>query len=238
MDLKKYLRTNKFIFRLRQLHLLWRSCFPMPSELGGCGKNTILDYPITFESKESVFLEDNTKIRSGCHVINSPSERFVVKKYSVIAANCTVITNNHRSTVTIPQILLGCSHINDKSNDIIIEEDVWVGANVTLLSGAHLGRGCIVGAGSIVSKPVPPYAVVVGSPVKIIAKKFDLEDIIKHEEALYPQEERMTRHELEKLFAEYFVDKKTFGTAEGIDDCAKERIERFKKLQNYIEPQM
>lgn len=208
----------------------------MPSELGACGKNTVLDYPIIFESKSSVYLEDNTKIRSGCHVINTPSERFIMRKYSVIAANCTIITNNHRSTVTIPQFLLGGSHINDKSNDIIIEEDVWVGANVTLLSGTHLGRGCIVGAGSIVSKPIPPYALVVGSPAKIIAKKFELEDILKHEEALYPPEERMSRQELETLFAEHFVDKKTFGTALGLDDDAIKRLERFKKMLNYVEP--
>ena len=96
----------------------------MPSELGACGKNTVLDYPIIFESKSSVYLEDNTIIRSGCHVINAPNERFIMRKYSVIAANCTIITNNHRSTVTIPQFLLVGSHINDKSNDIIIEEDL------------------------------------------------------------------------------------------------------------------
>lgn len=92
------------------------------------------------------------------------------KKYTEFAANCTIVTNNHRSTVGIPQFILGASHVNDQSGDVIIEEDVWLGTGVTILSGVRLGRGCIVGANSLVTKDVPPYAVVVGTPAKIIKK--------------------------------------------------------------------
>ena len=57
--------------------------------------------------------------------------------------------------------------------DIIIENDVWIGGDVTILSGVTLHNGCAVGAGSVVTKDVPPYAIVAGNPAKIIKYRFD-----------------------------------------------------------------
>jgi len=54
----------------------------------------------------------------------------------------------------------------------IIGNDVFVGANVTILDGVTIGDGAIVGAGAVVSKDVPPYAIVVGSPMKVIKYRF------------------------------------------------------------------
>ena len=62
--------------------------------------------------------------------------------------------------------------------DIIIQDDVWIGYGATILSGVTLGKGCIIGAKSVVSKDIPPYAIVVGNPAKIVKYRFE-EDIIK-----------------------------------------------------------
>lgn len=51
---------------------------------------------------------------------------------------------------------------------IIIENNVWLGEKVTVLPGVHIGRGAIIGANSVVTKSIPPYAVAVGSPAKVI----------------------------------------------------------------------
>lgn len=51
---------------------------------------------------------------------------------------------------------------------IIIEDDVWIGANAVILKNVTLGQGCVVGAGSVVTKSVEPYAIVVGNPAKFI----------------------------------------------------------------------
>lgn len=233
---RDYLRKFPIYQRLSVLKSMVKQYMPLKSELGGCGDNAILEYPLRFEFPQNVFIDNNVKIRSGCRIINSPNEKVVVKKYSAIAVGCTMITNTHKSVVTIPHILLGASHINDKSTDIIIEEDVWIGANVTLLAGAYLRRGCVVGAGSIVSKEVPPYAVVVGAPARIISKKFELEDILKHEAALYTESERMSRGELEIIFRTHFEGLRTFGIAKEITEEDWQRINKYKQHISFVEP--
>lgn len=59
------------------------------------------------------------------------------------------------------------------------------------MQGAHIGRGAIVAAGAVVTKKVPPYAVVGGVPAKVIGFKYTPEEIIEHEKILYPEEERL-----------------------------------------------
>lgn len=60
---------------------------------------------------------------------------------------------------------------------IIIEDDVWIGDHAIILSGVHIGKGAIVGAGAVISKDIPPYAIVVGNPGRIIKYRFS-DDII------------------------------------------------------------
>jgi len=55
---------------------------------------------------------------------------------------------------------------------IVVEEDVWIGAHATILPGVRLGRGCIVGAGSVVTRDVPSFAVTFGVPARI-ARQLD-----------------------------------------------------------------
>lgn len=196
---------------LSKLKVLKRCYFPTRSDLGTAGKNAKIEFPVFITKSMFVHMEENTVLRSGAFILNDVNENVYIKKYSVIAPGCKIVTNNHRSTVGIPHVLLGASHINDKSKDIIINEDVWIGVNVTILSGAEIGRGCIVGACSMVNKPIPPYAVVVGSPAKIVGVKFSIDQILKHEEILYPLEERFSREYLESLFAEYYDGKTPFG---------------------------
>jgi acetyltransferase-like isoleucine patch superfamily enzyme len=54
---------------------------------------------------------------------------------------------------------------------IIIGRDAWVGANVKVLKGVTIGDGAIVGAGSVVTKNIPPYKIAVGIPAKVIADR-------------------------------------------------------------------
>lgn len=212
----------------------------MPSRrnFGSFGKNSKVGYPVYISSVKTVHLEDNTVLRGGISIQNNKTEHVYVKKYTVISMNVTIVTNNHHSTVGIPQCLLGASHINDISHDITIGEDVWVGANATILSEGNLGRGCIVGACSTVTKPVPPYALVVGSPARIVGVKFSIDQILEHEKVLYPEKERFSREYLEELFANYYEGMKVFGVQTELSEEDKAALERAKRKRGYVEPKL
>jgi chloramphenicol O-acetyltransferase type B len=63
-----------------------------------------------------------------------------------------------------------------------IGHDVWIGHSAIILSGVKVGNGAVVGAGSVVTKDVPPYGVVVGNPAKLIRYRFDGDMILKLKE--------------------------------------------------------
>ena len=60
---------------------------------------------------------------------------------------------------------------------LVIENDVWIGSNVLLLGGIRIGNGAVIAAGSVVTKDVPPYAIVGGNPAKIIRYRFETGEI-------------------------------------------------------------
>jgi len=62
---------------------------------------------------------------------------------------------------------------------IIIGSDVWIGHNVTIMSGVQIGDGAIIGANAVVAKNIPPFAIAVGNPVKVIKYRYN-DAIIKN----------------------------------------------------------
>lgn len=90
--------------------------------------------------------------------------------------------------------------ISKYDQDVVIDEDVWMGSNVTILKGVHIGRGAIVAAGSVVTHSLPPYCVGGGIPAKCLKFRWSIEEILKHEALLYPENERFSKEQLEKIF--------------------------------------
>ena len=132
------------------------------------------------------------------------NSKFIMKRESGAAEGLTVITSNHKQRLGTFR-----TGANDDNvyKDIVVEEDVWIGINVTLLSGAHIGRGAIIGACSVVTKEIPPYAIVVGNPAKVVKFKWPVDDIIEHEKLLYAENERIPREVLEKNYHEWLNNK-------------------------------
>ena len=62
---------------------------------------------------------------------------------------------------------------SSRGSRVVIDNDVWIGDDVILGHGVHLGTGCVVATRSVVTKDVPPYTIVGGTPARIIRKRFD-----------------------------------------------------------------
>lgn len=104
----------------------------------------------------------------------------------------SIIAGNH-NTSEVETAMFDTKHKRSGDDlEIVIEDDVWIGARAVILRGVIVGRGAIVGAGAVVTKNVPPYAVVGGSPARVLKFRWDLETIQRHEAALYPPELRIS----------------------------------------------
>ena len=190
------------ISRLKKGLGIWLHYYarPNPSLFGHFGKNASLARPCDLKNPKNIYLYDFARIGCRSTIMTMGNSKFIMKRGCLTAEGLVVVTSNHRQH--IGQFLQGNNDDNEYK-DIIVEEDVWIGINVTLLAGAHIGRGAIIGACSVVTKEIPPYAVAVGNPAKVIKFKWSIDDILKHERMLYPENERFTREELEghrKLF--------------------------------------
>ncbi len=84
---------------------------------------------------------------------------------------------------------------------IRIESDVWIGYGAIILSGVHIGQGAVIAAGAVVTRDVPPYAIVGGVPAKIIKYRFP-EDIIQELVKIdYSNlDEKMVREHINELY--------------------------------------
>ena len=61
-------------------------------------------------------------------------------------------------------------HLIRRKGQVIIMNDCWIGNGVIMLGGITIGNGAVVAAGAVVTKDVPPYAIVAGNPAKVIRR--------------------------------------------------------------------
>ena len=64
-------------------------------------------------------------------------------------------------------------HLNTKTASVVIEDDVMIGARSIILKGVTIGARSVIGAGSVVSKSIPPDCIAAGNPCRVIRKKED-----------------------------------------------------------------
>ncbi|MCS3177396.1 galactoside O-acetyltransferase [Candidatus Bacteroides intestinigallinarum] len=187
----------------RKFKSLIASCYER--ELGYRGKNVMLGIPASCSSLKRMYLYDNTNIFDGFRFI-SYTGKFIMKENSGAAEGLTIITGNHHRVVGefIKETIQKRSE--DIEQDIIVHEDVWIGANVILMEGCHVGRGANIGAGSVVRFKIPPYAVVIGNPAKIVGFSYSPEEVKEHELKMYAPNDRIDICEYEKVYQKFYID--------------------------------
>lgn len=147
-------------------------------------------------SKRNIYTKDllGDQYNIGDHTYGKPrvlswreGATLTIGKYCSISTNVTIfLGSEHRtdwiSTYPFPYFWEEAKSITGHpmtKGDVIIGNDVWIGYNAIILSGVKVGDGGVIGAGSVVAKNVPPYAIVAGNPAEIIRYRFDGETIKK-----------------------------------------------------------
>lgn len=128
---------------------------------------------------ENTSISDNSYIGPNCRISNT-----IIGKFCSIGPNfyCGIAIHPIDFISTSPvfyssrkQLGYNLVDVNkcDEYQNVTIGNDVFIGINVTVLSGVKIGDGAIVAAGAVVTKDIPPYAIVGGVPAKIIKYRFD-----------------------------------------------------------------
>ena len=194
----RLLRAIKDTRIIRGIYFLFNGYFGWrKSKFGFLDDQTILTPPI-YGTFKNIYIYSKVSIGANAH-LSTPNAVIIFKGNTAIAENLTIHTGNHARLVGsfITDIDEGIKP-QGYDCDVVVEKDVWIGANVTILAGVTIGRGATIAAGAVVNKNVPPYSIVGGIPAKVIKHYWTIEQILEHEEKLYPENERLSREELEK----------------------------------------
>lgn len=124
------------------------------------GEGTVIQSGFRFGMKNVLEIGMNTQINEDVYIQSA-----VIGNDVLIAQHVAMLAVTHRfDSLDIPMIRQGST----SPDPVIIEDDVWIGRNAIILPGVRIGKGAIVGAGAVVTKDVPTFAIVGGVPSKII----------------------------------------------------------------------
>ena len=110
-------------------------------------------------------------------LFSNPDNRLIIGNYCSIAQGVKFLPSadhalDRMSTYPFKAMCLTGEQEALSKGDIVVDDDVWIGYGATILSGVHIGQGAAVAASSVVTKDVPPYAIVGGVPAKVIRYRF------------------------------------------------------------------
>lgn len=131
-----------------------------------------------------------------------------IGNYCSIAPNVSFILSadhyiNHISTYPFKVKIMKEKFEGKSKGNIVVNDDVWIGYGAIIMSGVHIGQGAIIAAGALITKDIPPYAIVGGVPAKIIKYRFKPE-IIK--ELLKIDYNKLTKKDIANNIDKLYVE--------------------------------
>jgi len=130
------------------------------------GINVNIEKGANFGTGKGIIIGDNSGLGMNSY-IRGPLE---IGSYVMMGPEVVILTNSHKyDRLDIPMNLQGTNVVKG----VKIKDDVWIGIRVIILPGVTIGKGSIIGAGSIVTKDVPDYAIVGGNPAKVIRFRYE-----------------------------------------------------------------
>lgn len=127
---------------------------------GSVGEGVHIEKPIRVDYGFNTTLGNNVFINFNFVILDCA--QVTIGNNVFIAPNVQIYTARHPFDLDERRRHIG------SANPITIGNDVWIGGNCVLLPGVSIGNGCTIGAGSVVTKSIPPNTLAVGSPCKVI----------------------------------------------------------------------
>ena len=131
-------------------------------KLRNCGTDLYIWDNVKIDCPRNISIGNRCRINSNTWI--SGMGKIHIGNDVQIGPRVVILTANHTFNLVDQTIYSQGSTIKNVS----IGDDVWIGVNVVILPGVNIGTGCVIGAGSIVTKDIPPYSVAVGNPAKVI----------------------------------------------------------------------
>lgn len=143
--------------------------------LGGIGENVAVDAPFHCDHGKNIFLGNDVIIGMNCTFVDNQTIR--VGDRVLIASNVQIYTSSHP---ILPQERLvqdwkerGTTFFRTYARPVEIGNNAWIGGGCILLPGITIGENSVIGAGSVVNRPVPPNCVAAGNPCRVIRSLTD-----------------------------------------------------------------
>ena len=157
-ELELSIKQSKLLFKFNHTEPMTEEYASILNELldGNIGENSTITTPFAGAAFNNIKLGNNVFINSNCLALARGG--ITLDDDVMIAGNVQLLSNNHDE---YERQVLTCE-------EIVIQKGAWIGAGASILPGVNVGKYAIVGAGAIVTKDVPDYAVVVGIPAKVV----------------------------------------------------------------------
>lgn len=139
------------------------------------GKNNRLGPRGHFFHHSEIYMGDDIYIAPGFHI---SARNLKIGNGILIGPNLLLECDDHVFK-SVGKTIWSTRHERNIGT-VTIEDDVWIGGNVTILKNTVIAEGCIVGASSLVNKPLPPYAICIGIPCKPFKTRFTREELRQH----------------------------------------------------------
>jgi acetyltransferase-like isoleucine patch superfamily enzyme len=121
---------------------------------------------VTFRKAENIEIGTHVRIQPYCAIWASPKGKITIGQYTGLGPGTVVFSSNHQYQPGVPFYRQPWIE-----KGVTIGRDVWVGAGCIILPGVTIGDGAVVAAGSVVTRDIPPGAVVAGVPARVIKSR-------------------------------------------------------------------
>lgn len=132
--------------------LLCRPLFKESAKIIGVGRGA------DFDSGCNIIMKDHANIGDYAS-LKGPYGKIIIGQHVMMGTHCTIIAQNHR--------YLDEGFDEFEGKDVVIDDFAWIGDKVIILPGVRIGKHAIIGAGAVVPKNIPDYAIAAGNPATV-----------------------------------------------------------------------